>query len=41
MQTVVFKEITINDLIVNSKQNLVLGTNNGKDYIAKSKDDSI
>jgi ligand-binding sensor domain-containing protein len=36
-----FKENTIKDLIFDSKQNLVIGTNNGRVYIAKAKVDSI
>jgi ligand-binding sensor domain-containing protein/uncharacterized membrane-anchored protein YhcB (DUF1043 family) len=36
-----FKENTIKDLIIDSKQNLVIGTNSGRVYIAKPKGDSI
>lgn len=36
-----FKENNIKDLIIDSKQNLVIGTNNGRVYITKPKGDSI
>ena len=36
-----FKENNIKDLIIDSKQNLIIGTNNGKVYITKPKGDSI
>lgn len=36
-----FKENNVSDLIITSKQNLVIGTNNGKVYITKPKGDSI
>ena len=36
-----FKENNIKDLIIDSKQNLVIGTNSGRVYITKPKSDSI
>jgi ligand-binding sensor domain-containing protein len=36
-----FKENNIKDLIIDSKHNLVIGTNSGKVYITKPKSDSI
>ena len=36
-----FKENSINDLIIDSKQHLIVGTNSGRVYITKPKGDSI